>query len=61
MYRVGVPSGSAVKNPPLVQEMWQEPRVWSLSRKDTPEEEMATHSSILAWTEESGRLQPMGP
>ena len=61
MYRVGVPIGSAVKNPPLVQEMWQEPRVWSLSRKDALEEEMATHSSILAWTEESGRLQPVGP
>ena len=24
------------------------------------EKEMATHSSILAWTEEPGRLQPMG-
>ena len=32
--------------------------------EDPPEEEMATHSSILAWripwTEEPGRLQPMG-
>ena len=24
-------------------------RVWSLSRKDPLEEEMVTHSSILAW------------
>ena len=36
----------------------------SLGREDPLEEEMATHSSILAWeiswTEESGRLQSMG-
>ena len=36
----------------------------SLGWEDPPEEEMATHSSILAWeiprTEESGRLQSMG-
>ena len=35
------------------------------SQEDTLEEEMATHSSILAWEipgrEESGRLQSMGP
>ena len=40
--------------------MW----VLSLDREDPLEEEMATHSSILAWripwTEESGRLQSMG-
>ena len=39
-------------------------RVWSLSREDTLEENMATHSSILAWripwTEEPGGLQSMG-
>ena len=33
--------------------------------EDPLEEEMATHSSILAWeipwTEEPGRLQPKGP
>ena len=38
--------------------------VQSLGREDPLEEEMATHSSILAWkipwTEESGRLQYMG-
>ena len=36
----------------------------SLGQKDALEEGMATHSSILAWkipwTEEPGRLQPMG-
>ena len=41
----------------------QEMRVQSLGEKDSLEEEMATHSSILAWripwTEEPGRLQSM--
>ena len=36
----------------------------ALGGKDPLEEEMATHSSILAWaitwTEETGRLQSMG-
>ena len=49
-----------VKNPPAIQET----RVQSLGREDPLEEEMATHSSILAWelpwTEESGGLQSMG-
>ena len=41
-------------------------RMWvpSLGREDPLEEEMATHSSILAWkapwTEEPGRLPSMG-
>ena len=39
----------------------QEPQVQSLNREDPLEEEMATHSSILAWeipwTEEPGGLQ----
>ena len=43
-----------------MQEM-QEMPVWSLSEKESLEEEMAIHSSILAWkipwTEETGRLQ----
>ena len=43
----------------------QELRVWSLGQEDPLEEEMATHSSILAWeipwTEEPGELQSMGP
>ena len=49
-----------VKNPPAMQET-QEMWVRSLGREDPLEEEMATHSSILAWripwTEEPGRLQ----
>ena len=42
----------------------QEKQVWSLGREDPLEEEMATHSSILAWeipwTVEPGRLQSSG-
>ena len=42
----------------------QETQVRSLGQEDPLEKRMATHSSILAWgipwTEESGRLQPMG-
>ena len=48
------------KNPPAVLEM----RVQSLSQEYPLEKEMATHASTLAWkipwTEEPGRLQPMG-
>ena len=42
------PGGSVVKNPPAMQEMWQEPWVRSLDWKGLLEEEVATHSSILA-------------
>ena len=49
-----------VKNLPAKQET----RVRFLSWEDPLEEEMATHSSFLAWgipcTEEPGRLQSMG-
>ena len=49
-----------VKNPPTMRETW----VQSLGQEDPLEEEMATHSSILAWripwTEEPGRLESMG-
>ena len=42
----------------------QETQVRSLRWEDTPEEEMANHSSILAWkipwTEEPGGLQSIG-
>ena len=52
-----------VKNLPAVQEM-QEMWVVSLGQEDPLEEEMATHSSILAWgipwTEELGGLQSLG-
>ena len=57
---LGFPGGSVVKNPPANAEML----VLSLGREDPLEEEMATHSSILAWripwTEEPGGLQSMG-
>ena len=38
-----------VRNPPAMQES-QETWVRFLGQEDPPEEEMATHSSILAWT-----------
>ena len=54
------PGVSVVKNLPAVQETL----VQSLSCEDPLEEEMTTHSNILAWeilwTEEPGRLQSMG-
>jgi len=54
------PDGSAIKNPPVMQEVW----VRSLGQKDPLEKEMATHSSILAWripwTEEPGGPQSIG-
>jgi len=49
-----------VKNLPPVQDT----QVQSLDREDPLEEEMTTHSSILAWrvsrTEEPGGLQSVG-
>ena len=49
-----------VKHQPTIRETW----VQSLGQEDLLEEEMATHSSILAWkiqwTEEPVRLQSMG-
>ena len=38
----------------------QETQVQSLGQEDPLEEKMATHSTILAWTEEPGGLQSMG-
>ena len=56
---MGFPGGSAVKDPPAMQEM----RVWSLGQKDPVEKEIAAHSSILAWkvpqTEEPCGLHSM--
>ena len=53
----GFPGGAVVKNLPATQETW----VQSLDGEDPLEEEMATHSNILAWkiawTEEPGGLQ----
>ena len=52
----GFRGGSVVKNLPALQET----QVRSLGPEDPLEEEMVTHSSILAWripwTEESGGL-----
>ena len=52
--------GSVVKNPPAKQET----QVPSLGQEDPLKEEIATHSSILAWkipwAEEPGSLQSMG-
>ena len=49
-----------VKHLPAIRET----QVLSLGQEDPLEEEMATHSSTLAWkipwTEEPGRLQSMG-
>ena len=60
---MGLSNGSVVKNPSVMQEL-QETQVRSLGQEDPLEKEMANHSSILAWripwTEEPGRLQPMG-
>ena len=48
-----------IKNPPAMKKT----RVQPLGQEDSLEEEMATHSNILAWrilwTEEFGGLQPM--
>ena len=62
-YYIGLPyGGSAVKKRICLP--MQEMQVRSLGREDPLAEEMATHSSILAWriswTEEPGRLQFMG-
>ena len=57
------PVAQRVKNLP---EMQQTQKMWdrSLGREDSLEEEMAAHSTILAWkipwTEEPGKLQSKG-
>ena len=62
MYMYGWASlvAQLVKHLPAMQETW----VGFLSWEDLLEQEMATHSSILAWkipwTQEPGRLQAMG-
>ena len=56
----GLPWQLMVKRQPAMRETW----VQSLGWEDPLENEMATHSSTLAWkipwTEEPGRLQSMG-
>ena len=58
---VGFPGGSVANNPPANAGDVGSVPVWVW--EDALEEEMATHSSILAgripWTEEPGRLQSM--
>ena len=44
---LGFPGGLAVKNPPAMQEP-KETEIQSLSKENTLEEEITTHSSILA-------------
>ena len=55
-----VPVVQVIKNPPVMQET----QVRSLGQEDPPEQEMATHSRVLAWripwTEEPGGLQSVG-
>ena len=57
---MGFPGGSALKNPPAMQET----QIQSLGQEGPLEEGLATHSSIpawrIAWTEESGGLQSIG-
>ena len=59
MFNGRLPCGSLVKNPPTTEKT----QVQSLGQEDPLENEMATHSSILAWeipwTEEPGGLQSM--
>ena len=45
---MGFLGGSVVNNLPVMQKP-QEPQAWSLGWEDPLEEEMAAHSSILAW------------
>ena len=60
---VGFTGGTVVKNLPLMQEL-PETQFRSLGWENTLEEDMATHSSIVAWripwAEEPGRLPSMG-
>ena len=59
---LGFPGGTVVKNVPMqeMQESWAKSQGW----ENPLEQEMATHSSILAWripwTEEPGGLQSTG-
>ena len=45
---IGFPRGSAVKNPPAMEES-QKRQVPSLGQENPLEEGMSTYSSILAW------------
>ena len=56
---MGFPGSASDKDPDCPETL-----VWSLGWEDPLEENMATHSSILAWripwTEEPGGLKPIG-
>ena len=56
MCTMGFPGDLVVKNPPAMQEIW----VRSLGQEVPLEEEMATHSSILAWKNPMNREKPTG-
>ena len=53
-----------IKNNLLAMQETQEMQIRSLRQEDLLEEEMASHSSLIAWTtsqpEEPGKLQSMG-
>ena len=54
---VGLPDGSAVKNPSAMQETW----VQSLGQEDPLEKEMTTHCTLaweIPWTEKLGGPDP---
>ena len=57
---MGFPGSTVIKNLPAMQET----QVQSVGQEDPLDEEMATHSSLLAWrilwTEEPGRLWSLG-
>ena len=53
---LGFPSGSAVKNPSAMLEMW----IRSLGQEDPLQEGMETHSRRIPWTLEPSRLQSIG-
>ena len=46
---MGFPDGSAGQESTYTMQETQETQLWSLSWGDPFEEELATHSSILAW------------
>ena len=60
IHSLGFAGDAIVKNLPGQCREMQDTWVWSLGQEDPLEEEMATHSSVLAWkipwTEEPGRL-----
>ena len=48
LFKLGFPGGSAVKNPPAVQET-QVMRLPFVNGEDPLEEGLTAHSSVLAW------------